>query len=139
MPGLLVILYEENTTFRQIFTDGRRPPVDPQPTWLGYSTGKWESDGLVVETTGFNDRSWLDTFGAPHSDKLHLIEKFRRRDMGHMEIAISIDDPKTYVKPVVFTLNTRLLPDSELLENFCENERDVKHMVGSASEREFPK
>ena len=139
LPGLIVILYEENSTFRQIFTDGRPRPTDPQPTWLGYSIGKWESNALVVDTTGFNDRSWLDTFGAPHSDALHLAERFRRRDFGHMEIEISIADPKTYTKPVVFTQNLRLLPDTELLENFCENERDVKHMVGSAAERQFAK
>jgi hypothetical protein len=137
MPGLVIILYEENTTFRQIFTDGRPHPTDSQPTWLGYSTGKWDANTLVVDTTGFNDRSWLDTFGAPHSDKLHLIERFRRRDVGHMEIEISVDDPKTYIKPVVFTQNLRLLPDTELLENFCENEKDVKHMVGSAADREI--
>jgi len=139
MPGLVVILYEENTTFRQIFTDGRKHPMDPQPTWLGYSIGTWEADTLVVDTSGFNDRSWLDTFGAPHSDALHLIERFRRRDIGHMEIQISIDDPKTYTKPLVFTQNVRLLPDTELLENFCENERDAKHTVGSAADREFTK
>jgi hypothetical protein len=139
MPGLVVILYEENTTFRQVFTDGRQHPIDPQPTWLGYSIGKWEADTLVVETSGFNDRSWLDTFGAPHSDVLRLIERFRRRDIGHMEIEISIDDPKTYNKPLVFTQNVRLLPNTELLENFCENERDVKHIVGSAAAREFGK
>jgi len=139
LPGLVVILYEERTTFRQIFTDGRTHPADAQPSWLGYSIGKWESDTLVVETKGFNDRGWLDTFGAPHSDELHLTERFRRRDFGHMAIAISIDDPKTYTKPVVFTQNVRLIPDSELLEDFCENERDVKHMTGSAAEREFGK
>jgi hypothetical protein len=139
MPGLVVVLYEENTTFRQIFTDGRPHPMDPQPTWLGYSTGKWEANTLVVDTAGFNDRSWLDTFGAPHSEKLHLIERFRRRDFGHMEIEISIDDPKTYVKPLMFKQNVRLLPDTELLENFCENEKDAKHTVGSAADREFTK
>jgi hypothetical protein len=139
MPGLVVILYEENTTFREIFTDGRPHPMDPQPTWFGYSTGTWKANTLVVDTTGFNDRSWLDTFGAPHSDKLRLIERFRRRDVGHMEIEISIDDPKTYTKPVVFTQNVRLLLDTELLEKSCENEKDVKHMVGSAADREITK
>ena len=93
----------------------------------------------MVDTSGFNDRSWLDTFGAPHSDALHLIERFRRRDIGHMEIQISIDDPKTYTKPLVFTQNVRLLPDTELLENFCENERDAKHTVGSAARQRIYK
>lgn len=125
-PRLIVILYEENTVFRQIFLDGRQPVKDPEPRWMGYSTGKWNGDTLVVDTTGFNDQSWLDAMGHPHSENLHLIERFRRRDAGHLEIEVTIDDPKSYTRPITYTQKATLLPDEELLEYFCtENEKDV--------------
>src|SRR5271168_1105346 len=95
-PNLLVFLYESRTTFRQVFLDGRALPKDPQPAFDGYAVGHWEGDTLVVETTGFNGRTWLDSNGHPATDALHLTEKFRRPDFGHMEIEITIDDPKTY-------------------------------------------
>ena len=127
-PTLIVALYENNTTFRQIFMDGRSHPADPQPTWMGYSIGKWEGDTLVVDSIGFNDRSWLDRTGHPHSDAMHVIERFRRVDFGHMEVQITIDDPKTLKAPYTFTQFQQLLPDTELLEYFCnENEKDVAH------------
>lgn len=97
-PELIVILYESQTLFRQIFLDGRSHPKDPEPSWLGYSIGKWEGDELVVETVGFNDKTWLDGFGHPHSEAMKLTERFRRRDLGHMDIAITIDDPKEQTK-----------------------------------------
>jgi len=128
MPGLIVVLYEADMSFRQIYTDGRKLPVDPQPTWLGYSVGKWEGDTLVVDVNGFNDKSWLDAAGHPHSEDMRLTERFRRTDFGHMEIQITIDDPKNYTKP--FTIKSRqfLRPDTDLLEFFClENEKDVNH------------
>jgi hypothetical protein len=122
--ALVLILYEHNSDFRQIFLDGRDHPRDPQPTWMGYSTGKWEADRLVVETVGFNDRSWLDRRGHPHSESLGVIERFRRLDVGRMEVEITIDDPQTYTRPIVFTQLLRLLPDSELLEYVCsDNEK----------------
>jgi len=80
-----MMLYEENTTFRQVFTDGRKLLDDPRSAWMGYSVGKWEGDSLVVDTTGFNDRGWLDAFGHSHSEALHVTERFRRRDFGHIE------------------------------------------------------
>lgn len=124
MPLLLVILYENNTDFRQVFIDGRKLPDDPQPTWMGYSIGRWDSDTLVVDTIGFTDRSWLDRSGHPHSESLHLTERFRRLNVGRIEIGITIDDPKTYSKPISFTQPLRLLPDTELLEHFCtDNEK----------------
>jgi hypothetical protein len=127
-PTLVVILYEENLEFRQIFLDGRRRVQDPQPTWMGYSTGKWDGDTLVVDTVGFNDKSWLDRLGHPHSDALHVIERFRRRDMGHLEIEVTIDDPKAYTKPITYTQKATLLPGEDLMEYFCsENEKDVQH------------
>ena len=132
-PALVIVLYETTATsdFRQIFTDGRPLPKDPQPTWLGYSVGAWEGDVLKVDTTGFNDRGWLDTEkGHPQTDALHVVERFRRLDFGHMEIAITIDDPKAYTKPWTLTVKEHLLPDTELLEMICENSRGIEHLVG---------
>jgi hypothetical protein len=130
---LVIVLYETtaNSAFRQIFTDGRPLPKDPQPTWLGYSIGAWEGDVLKVDTIGFNDRGWIDTgIGHPQTEALHVIERFRRTDFGHMEIAVTIDDPKAYTKPWTGNLKVHLLPDTELLEMTCENSRGTEHMVG---------
>lgn len=127
-PKLILILYEEGSVFRQIFLDNRRPVPDAQARFMGYSTGKWEGDTLVVDTVGFNDKTWLDRRGHPHSDALHLTERFRRRDVGNLEIETTIDDPKTYAKPFKYTVNAKLVPGEDLLEYFCaENEKDVQH------------
>lgn len=129
MPGEIVVLYEHDTTFRQIFMDGRALPKDPSPSWLGYSVGRWEGDQLVVDTIGFNDKGWLDAFGHPHSEDMHVTERFHRPDFGHMDVQVTVDDPKMYTKPFTITLHQRLLPDTDLLENICaENEQDRKHM-----------
>lgn len=130
-PGEVVILYEAFTQYRQIFTDGRNLPKDPNPTWFGYSVGHWEGDTLVVETTGFNGKgTWLDQLGHPSTDALHVTERFHRTDFGHMQIQITIDDPKAYTKPWTITEDPKLNPSTELLEFVCnENERDVRHMV----------
>jgi hypothetical protein len=129
--GLTVMLYERDTTFRQVYTDGRKLPDDPQPSWLGYSVGKWDGDWLVVETAGFNDRGWLDARGHTHSEALHLTERFHRLDFGHMEVRLTIDDPKTYTRPFTVQLMQRLQADSDLLESFCaENEKDSHHIDG---------
>jgi hypothetical protein len=131
-PSLVVILYEVFGQFRQIFLDGRTLPMDANPTWLGYSVGRWDGDILVADTAGFNGKTWLDVRGHPTTEALHVTERFRRRDFGHLDIQLTIDDPKAYTKP--WTVN--LLPlhfdgDNELLEDVCnENERDVKHLVG---------
>jgi hypothetical protein len=131
MPGVTLMLYERDTTFRQVFTDGRKLPEDPQPSWLGYSVGKWDGDSLVVDSNGFNDRGWLDARGHAHSEDLHLTERFHRRNFGEMEVKLTIDDPKTYTKPFSITLEQRLLPDTDLLESFCaENEKDATHVDG---------
>jgi hypothetical protein len=128
MPDLVVILYEENSVFRQIFLDGRKPVEDPVPQALGYSTGRWEGRELVVDTTGFSDRHWLDAMGHPLTEQLHLIERFRRPDAGHLEIETTIDDPGAYTKPFTFTVKLTLMPDDELLEYFCtDNEKDSQH------------
>ncbi len=128
-PGVTYILYEENMSHRQIYTDGRKHTPDPQPTWLGYSVGKWEGDTLVVDTVGFNDLSWLDAIGHPHSEAMRLTERFHRLDFGHTELQITVDDPKSYTKVFTVKVNLRLLPDTDLIESFCaENEKDVQHL-----------
>ena len=127
-PKMVLILYEGESVFRQIFLDTRRPVEDPQPRFMGYSTGKWEGDALVVNTVGLTDKAWLDALGHPHSDALHLTERFRRTSVGNLEIEVTIDDPKAYVKPLKYTLKASLVPDEDLLEYFCaENEKDVQH------------
>ena len=129
-PELIVILYEYQTTYRQIFTDGRELPKDPNPTWAGYSTGHWEGDTLVVESNGFNGKAWLSYRGNPTSDGMHLTERMRRRDFGHMDIQITIDDPKAYTKPWTVELHPQLIPDTELMEFVCdENEKDLRHLT----------
>ncbi len=130
IPGLVLLVFEQFSYFRQILMDGRGQPADPMPTWFGYSVGKWEGDTLVADTVGFNDQTWLDYDGHPHSDALHTIERFRRLDFGHMEFQITIDDPKAYTKPWTVTVPFDLLPDTELIESICENEKDLPHMVG---------
>ena len=128
-PGVVVILFEEMNHFRQIFTDGRGFPEIKEPSWFGYSVGKWEGDTLVVETIGFNDRSWLDNPGHPHTDAMKVIERFKRRDFGHMDIQITIDDSKAYERPWSANARFELVPDSELLESICENEKDYENTV----------
>ncbi len=130
-PDEVVILYEAFTTFRQVFMDGRALPEDPQPAWMGYSVGKWDGDALVIDTAGFNDDTWLDNAGTPHSEALHVTERFHRRDIGHLDIQITVDDPKTFLHPFTVTEHEHLLPDTTLLEFICsENNKDLKHLVG---------
>jgi len=127
-PGRTLILYEFATRFRQVFTDGRPHPKEiVYPAWFGYSIGKWEGNTFAVDTVGFNDKSWLDDWGHPHTDALHTVERFRRIDFGHMTADITVDDPKSYTKPFTITVNFRLLPDTELIEDVCENEKDSAH------------
>ena len=130
-PGVTLMLYERDTTYRQVFTDGRKLPDDPQPSWLGYSVGKWDGDSLVVDSAGFNDRGWLDARGHTHSEALRLTERFHRLDFGQMEVRLTINDPETYTRPFTVVLKQRLIPDSDLLEAFCaENEKDITHITG---------
>jgi hypothetical protein len=124
--SLILILYEENGVFRQIFLDDRKPVEDALPRWMGYSTGRWEGAELVVDTVGFHDRHWLDGIGHPMSAQLHLIERFRRPDAGSLEIEVTVDDPGAYTKPFSYTVTYSLMPDDDLLEYFCtENEKDA--------------
>lgn len=130
-PDLLLILYEGNAGIRQIFLDGRPLPEDPQPWWYGYSTGHWEGDTLVVETTGFRDGGWLDINGSPLTDQGRMIERYRRLDYGRLEIEVTVDDPKAYTRPWTVTVRQLIEPDEELIEFICnENERDAEHLVG---------
>ena len=126
-PQLLVILYEGDIP-RQIHLDGRALPVDPQPAWVGYSIGKWEGDTLVVQSAGFNSRAPLDFSGHPRSESMRLTERMRRRDYGHLETEVTIDDPPFYSKPITFRYTATLVPDDDLLEAVCtENEKDAVH------------
>jgi hypothetical protein len=122
-PGVIVMLYEAYHSFRQIHTDGRSVPTEPEPAWFGYSVGKWEGDTLVVNTVGNHEKTWLDDSGHPHSDALRIIERFRRIDFGHMAVEITIDDPKAYLKPWTVSFGWELMPDTELLDWVCENNK----------------
>jgi hypothetical protein len=132
-PKMVVLLYERGVIYRQIFMDGRELPKDPNPTWMGYSVGHWEGDTLVVESAGFNDRTWLDRVGHPHSEDLRVTERFQRVDFGHMRFQITYDDPKTLTRPLSISLAVNYAPDTDMLETVCENERDAAHLVGKAN------
>jgi hypothetical protein len=130
-PGVTFVLYENRGMFRQIFTDGRSLPKDLNPSWLGYSVGRWEADDFVVETAGFNDKTWLDGIGLPHGERLRVTERLRRRDFGHLDLQVTIDDDEFYERPWTIMVTLDLTPDTELLEDVClENERSVQHMIG---------
>jgi len=127
-PGLILIMLELGGT-RQIYTDGRKHVADPSPSWLGYSVGTWEGDTLVVDTVGFNGKSWLDIIGHPQSEAARLTERYRRRDLGHMDVEITIDDPTWYTKPFTVKVTHLLQADTDILEYFCnENELDRRRM-----------
>jgi len=133
VPGQIVVLYEGFTTFRQIFMDGRELPRDPQPSWMGYSVGKWDGDTLVVDTVGINEKTWMDNAGRPHTDALHTIERYHRTSFGTLDVTLTIDDPKAYTRP--WTVNespSRLILGQDLLEYVCtENNKDIEHLAGS--------
>ena len=130
-PREIIMLYEVETTFRQIFTDGRKQLTDPDPSWMGYSVGRWEGDTLVVDTIGFNDLSWLDARGHGHSEDMRVEERFHRRDFGHMDVAVTVTDPKTFTMPITIHFVEGLLPDTDLLEHYClEDEKDAAHEHG---------
>jgi len=132
-PSKLVMLYESpNSPHRTIYTDGRPLPADPNPAWFGYSIGRWEGDTLVVTTAGFNDRAWLDSAGHPQTETLRLTERIRRRDFGHMDFEMTLDDPAVFTKPVTIKTQRVLAPDTDILEDFCENEKDQHHFSQAA-------
>lgn len=128
-PNLIVFLYEYQTLFRQVFTDGRGLPEDPNPTWMGYSVGRWEGDTLVVTTAGYNDRTSLDLGGHPHSESLRMTERFHRRDAGHIDLQVTVEDPKAYNRTWTLPVGLDLMPDGELIEYICED-HSKPHLVG---------
>ena len=133
-PGLILML-DEDLTYRQIFLDGRQLEKDPNPSWMGYSVGRWDGDTLVVESFGFNDRTWLDRNGHPHTGALRTTERYRRRDFGHLDIEVTLNDPGAYSRPWTVALRAELTPDTELLEYVCnESPSRRDHWVGKASD-----
>jgi hypothetical protein len=131
-PDVMIFLYESRTIYRQIFTDGRPlPPPDVQPTWMGYSIGRWEGETFVVTTVGQNGKTWLDMRGLPATEAIRVTERFTRPSIGRIDINVTIDDPKAYSRPWDVKLAWRLVPDTDLIESICEeNNRDLPHMVG---------
>ena len=128
-PNLIVILHEYDTMFRQVFIDGRALPEEANPTWMGYSVGRWEGDTLVVTTAGYNDRTTIDLAGHPHTEALRMTERYHRRDFGHLDVQITFDDPKAYTKPWTVTETMQIALNAELLEFVCnENEKDRSHL-----------
>ncbi|MBZ5632626.1 MAG: hypothetical protein LAO55_05790 [Acidobacteriia bacterium] len=128
-PGLLVVLNEVNAGYRQVFTDARPLPVDPNPSWQGYSSGKWSGDTLVIDTIGLRDDTWIDWSGSVLTQAAKVREQIRRPDYGHLEIQVTVDDPKAYTKPWTVTLNQRIAVDTELIDEVClEGEQSLKHM-----------
>jgi len=131
----LLLMLWEGTLYREIFMDGRELPVDPNPDWMGYSVGHWEGDTLVIVTAGFNDRTWLDDDGRPHTEALRVTERLHRTDYGHMQITRTFVDPGALLEPWTVPVKLELDPDHELLEYVCnENEKDRVHLVGKASD-----
>jgi hypothetical protein len=129
-PDEVIILYEAFGIYRQIFMDGRKLPNDPNPSWMGYSVGKWDGDALVIETSGFNGKMWIDQAGHPTTEALKVTERLRRLDFGRLQFQVTIDDPKAYTKPWTVTEEFKLLPDTDLLEFVCnENNRDIPHLL----------
>lgn len=128
-PGLLIVMNEPDTSYRQIFTDGRPLPKDPNPSWNGYSSGRWEGDTLVVQTVGLRDGMWLDATGNPLTDAARITERFHRVDFGHLDVAITVDDPKAYTQPFTVTLHQVIKLDTDLLDYVCtDNEKDASRL-----------
>jgi hypothetical protein len=129
--GPILFLYEALHSYRQIFLDGRELPKDANPSWMGYSVGRWEGDTLVVNSSGFVENNWLDNGGHPGTEAMKLTERFTRPDWGHINLQLTVDDPKAYTKPWTVDLTFNAVPDSELIEYVCsENEKDLPHLVG---------
>jgi hypothetical protein len=132
-PNLIVILFED-LSYRQIFLDGRQMPKNPNPTWMGYSIGHWDGDTLVVETSGFNDRTWLDFAGHPHSEALKMTERFSRPRFGRLDLQVTLEDPVVYGKAITLPAGGNFVADTDLIEFVCENEKDRAHLVGRTAQ-----
>jgi len=129
--GLLLLLFEHEPHYRQIFLDGRAHPTQADPTWMGHSVGKWDGDTLVVDTTGFNDKSWLIfATGLPHTEMLHMIERYRRPDLGHLQVDLRLEDPGTFTKPVERHMTWQLAPGEEILEDICTENNKFPEYAG---------
>ena len=122
-PAMIAIL-NPNLTYRQIFIDGRSLEPNPEPIWMGYSVGRWEGDALVVESNGYNDRTWLNNVGLPHTEKLRVTERYRRPDLGHLNVDVTFTDPDTFDKPLQFSFEMQLMTDTEMLEEVCESKME---------------
>ena len=128
-PQQIVMLFEHYDPPRQVYTDGRALPKNPDPTWMGYAAGKWQGDTLVVDSAGFNGKNWLDAAGHPRSELARMTERYHRRDFGHMDVDLTVDDPKYYRRSFTVRLPFHLIPDSDVLEDVCtENEKDRAHV-----------
>jgi hypothetical protein len=138
-PSVIAFLpeaYPLPPAFRQVLTDGRGLPKDPNPSWQGYSVGHWDGETLVIESAGFNDKTWLDIGGHPHTEDLRVTERFHRTDFGHMQLKTTFDDPKAYARPWTVSIEVELVPDTELLEYVCnENEKDFQHFVTTVDDQ----
>jgi hypothetical protein len=133
-PSIIVIL-NPDLTYRQVFLDGRKLETAPNPSWMGYSVGHWDRDTLVVESNGFNDRTWLDTSGHPHTEALRMTERYRRRNFGNLDVEITLQDPAVYARAWTVAVRAELAPDTDLIEYVCNEERgDLGHWVGKASD-----
>ena len=138
-PGFTLVLYESpNSPHRTVFTDGRELPKDPNPSFLGYSVGRWEGETFVVTSGGFNDLGWLDSSGHPQTESLRIVERMRRRDFGHMDFEMTIDDPKVFTHPFTIKTERLLAADTDLLEDVCENEKDRVNFSGDSGVRVNP-
>ncbi len=130
-PRLLVVLNEFSSAYRQIYTDGRSLPVDPTPSWNGYSIGRWQEQTLVVETIGLSKNVWLDISGSPISEGARITERLRRPDYGHLDVDVTVDDPKTYTRTWTTTVHESLQLNIEMIDEVClENEQSTRHLVG---------
>ena len=130
-PAMIAIL-NPNLTYRQIFIDGRSLEPNPEPIWMGYSVGRWDGDALVVESNGYNDRTWLNNVGLPHTEKLRVTERYTRPDLGHLNVDVTFTDPDTFDKPLRFSLAMQLVIDTEMLEEVCESK--MEFWTGSISD-----
>ena len=130
IPDLLIMLVESSVPgVRQVFLDGRPHPPNVQPSWLGHSIGRWEGDTLVIDTIGLNDRVWQDLAGRPQTEKAHITERYRRPDLGHLEVEITIDDPGAYTRPWKVRRLLDLAPGEEILEYICNENHKTEHFV----------
>jgi carboxypeptidase family protein len=128
---MILVSDDDSPGFHQIYLDGRQHPKDPNPAWYGHNIGRWDGDTLVIDRVGFDERVWLDQDSHPHSDKLHVVERYRRPDLGHLETEITVEDPGALARPYTFKRVAELAPSEELYEFICpENNRDAPHMVG---------